>query len=835
MLESLLAFAGGAALRELTERLFLRPRASAGLDDQLLWTFPVAPGVLFNADGSFTAAWSFRGPDHSSTPHEDLAVLLRTVHTALSPLTGNWLIQLDALRIPAHAYATDREFPDPVALHFDQRREGAFLERGTTYVTRQVLILTSRPPAARLETLGAYFVEDPTPAQDAPAPSTHLETFGHAIEAAIGRLGRELRLEPLSTDALAQHLRTCLTGRFLPLRLPSSQPQDLTRLLLAEDLCGGFKPSLGPHHIRAISVAGYPDDPPAIEWFHSLGFELRSNHRVLLLDPAAARAQIGKKRQLWYRFAQGIKRQDEVFRDGHAAGMAQDGREAMDLATGGEPFGFYNWTLVLTDQDSTIADDKASELLRLLERQGVVAHLETLNALPAYLGSLPSHGGHNLRRPLLALKNVAALLPLTTPWRGHATNPSSLFPPGSSPLAYTLSSAASEAEGTSPYRLNHNHGDIPHSLVLGRTRSGKSVLISFLAAQALRWPGSQVFLFDLGYSAAFLAHALGGQHHDLASPDAAAPIRFQPLANLEEDSDRQWALHWVEALLELHGVDITPAITAALTGALDLLAADPLEARTLSLFRTYVQHQDVRRVLQTYTSDGPYGSLFDSAVDAVLEGRFQVFELEHIMGATSHDKLTIPLLLYLFRRIETRLRDNHPALIIIEEAWRSLLHPLFERRIEAWLRTLGKLNAGVVLVTQSLEELRDSPRARLMFDSCPTRFVLPDPSAQQEDSAALYKRLLGLNPREIELLAGATPRHQYLHTSPEGTALFHLDLTDPFSQALLLPPQGVSVLQRYRAARDYRQRHGALWFANYLEDQGLSEEAVRLRETADGF
>ena len=55
------------------------------------------------------------------------------------------------------------------------------------------------------------------------------------------------------------------------------------------------------------------------------------------------------------------------------------------------------------------------------------------------------------------------------------------------------------------------------------------------------------------------------------------------------------------------------------------------------------------------------------------------------MGA----KVLIPVLLYLFHRIDQRL-DGKPTLVVIDEAWIMLANELFGAKIEEWLRTLRK-------------------------------------------------------------------------------------------------------------------------------------------------
>ena len=148
-------------------------------------------------------------------------------------------------------------------------------------------------------------------------------------------------------------------------------------------------------------------------------------------------------------------------------------------------------------------------------------------ALDAFLGSLPGHGHPNLRRALIPSRSVVCTLPLTSVWPGLAENPSPYFPAHSPPLLWA------RTDGSTPFRVNLHVSDVGHTLVVGATGAGKSVLLTTAAAQWLRYPGAQVFYFDVGGSAWPLAQAAGARHYELAAgrPDALA---FQPLARVDD-------------------------------------------------------------------------------------------------------------------------------------------------------------------------------------------------------------------------------------------------------------------------------------------------------------
>jgi type IV secretion system protein TrbE len=132
------------------------------------------------------------------------------------------------------------------------------------------------------------------------------------------------------------------------------------------------------------------------------------------------------------------------------------------------------------------------------------------------------------------------------------------------------------------------------------------------------------------------------------------------------------------------------------------------------------------------------------------------------------------VLAYLFHRIEGRL-DGRPTLLIIDEGWLALDDGGFAAQLREWLKTLRKKNAAVIFATQSLSDIDSSAIAPAIVESCPTRIFLPNDRAIEPQITAIYQRF-GLNDRQIEIIARATPKRDYYCQSRRGHRLFELGL-----------------------------------------------------------
>ncbi|MCP3963595.1 MAG: transporter [bacterium] len=798
-------------------------RRPQGLADLLNWGALVAPGVLVNKDGSFLAGWTYRGPDVDSATDQELGVLARHLNSALMPLGSDWMLHADAVRSPAVGYPDPGAFPDGVTALIDQERREQYGSMSGNFETRYVLVVTHLPPQEVTTRALRFFIEGD---EDRPFDwADQLRLFRRRLDDFEDLLGTRLKIERLDSEALLAHLHLCVTGIDQRVRL-TDPPCYLDVLLGAQDFCGGFAPRIGRQHIAPVAITGFPvhSTPGLLDFLNRLAVAYRFSNRWLPLDVEAAQKHIRRFRMKWWQKRRGLMglladilqpagRSKAHFPNRDAVAMAEDADDAMtEVASQQVAYGYYTPLLVLMDEDRGPLEDAVRQVLKELRNHGFSARLEDVNAIEAYLGSLPGHSYPNLRRPLVSTRNLADLLPMTSVWAGHPANPCPFFPSGSPALLWAATS------GSTPFRLNLHVSDVGHTLVVGPTGSGKSTLLGLIAAQWFRYPEAQVFVFDKGYSAMPLVKAAGGDHYAIAG-DESDDLCFYPLARIDEPHERAWAADWLETLFDLLGHPITSSHRAAIHRALELLAGSP--SRSLTDLEIRLQDESLREAIRPYTLKGNLGSLLDAQADGLTDGRFGVFEMSHLMEL--REKVVVPVLLYLFHRIEQRL-DGRPTLLVIDEAWTFLMHGLFSERIQTWLKELRKKNAAVVFATQSLSDLHRSEKRYVIYESCPTKIFLPNPEAATDHVRDLYSEI-GLNPREIETVASAVPKRDYYYTASHGRRLIDLTLGP-----LALSFVGASDKDSLRRIAELERSHRDAWPAAWLEERGLEGWAAELPE-----
>ena len=246
---------------------------------------------------------------------------------------------------------------------------------------------------------------------------------------------------------------------------------------------------------------------------------------------------------------------------------------------------------------------------------------------------------------------------------------------------------------------------------------------------------------------------------------------YQPLAHIDCDAECVWAAEWLHSLLMNENITITPVVKEVLWKALQSLAQMPPHQRTLTGLRALVQDNTLRQALNNYTLDGPYGHLLDADNEPDYHSTWQCFEMEALMRTPS---VIAPVLLYLFHRLDQRFTGK-PTLLILDEAWLFLGHSLFADKIYEWLKTLRKNNVSVLFATQSVHDAMNSSIAPALLESCPARILLPNNRALEPKIREDYEKI-GLNNKQINILANALPKRQYYYQSRLGNRLFELGL-----------------------------------------------------------
>lgn len=748
-------------------------RTAARLADFLPWAALVGPGVVVNKDGSFQRTARFRGPDLDSAVAAELVAVAGRINNAFRRLGSGWSIFVEAQRQEAATYPAS-VFPDPASGLVEEERKADFEEAGIHFVSDYFLTILYLPPAedgARAET---WLYEGRE--QSGVDPHEVMRAFIDRTDRVLALLdGFMPECGWLDDSETLTFLHSCVSTKRHRVRVPET-PIYLDALLADQPLTGGLEPRLGDQHLRVLTVIGFPTatTPGLLDDLNRLAFPYRWSTRAILLDKTDATKLLTKIRRQWFAKRKSIAailkevltNEASALVDTDASNKAADADLALqELGQDVAGMAYVTATIVVWDADSRLADEKLRLVEKVIQGRDFTAMVETVNAVDAWLGSLPGHAYANVRQPPVSTLNLAHMIPLSAVWAGPERDEHF----GAPPLLY------GKTEGSTPFRLSLHVGDVGHTLVVGPTGAGKSVLLALMALQFRRYDRSQVFAFDFGGSIRAAALAMGGDWHDLGGGLTEGDdfsVSLQPLARIHDTYERAWAADWIVAILMREGIAITPEVKEHLWTALTSLASAPVGERTITGLAVLLQSNDLKQALRPYCVGGPYGRLLDAESEHLGSSEVQAFEIEGLVGTGAAPAV----LSYLFHRIGDRL-DGRPTLLIIDEGWLALDDEGFAGQLREWLKTLRKKNASVIFATQSLSDIDNSSIAPAIIESCPTRLLLPNERAIEPQITAIYRRF-GLNDRQIEILARATPKRDYYCQSRRGNRLFELGLSE---------------------------------------------------------
>ncbi|MCO5961088.1 conjugal transfer protein TrbE [Sinorhizobium meliloti] len=748
-------------------------RTSTRLADFLPWAALVAPGVVLNKDGSFQRSARFRGPDLDSAVQAELVAVAGRLNSAFRRLGSGWAIFVEAQRHAVGAYPASR-FPDAASAMVDAERKADFEEDAAHYESSYFLTFTFLPPAEDAARAESWLYE---------GKADRGVDAWEALRGFVDRTDRILQLVEafmpecgwLDDVETLTYLHSTVSTKRYRVRVPET-PMYLDALVADQPLTGGLEPRLADAHLRILTVVGFPTatTPGILDELNRLAFPYRWSTRAILLDKTDATKLLTKIRRQWFSKRKSIAailkevmtNEASALVDTDAANKAADADLALqELGADYAGQAYVTATIAVWDNDPRVAAEKLRLVEKVIQGRDFTAMPETINAADAWLGSLPGHVYANVRQPPISTLNLAHMIPLSAVWAGPERDEHF----GAPPLLY------GKTEGSTPFRFSIHVGDVGHTLVVGPTGAGKSVLLALMALQFRRYAGAQVFAFDFGGSIRAAAIAMGGDWHDLGgglTEGSADSVALQPLSRIDEAAERAWAADWIVAILMRESIRVTPEVKELIWTALSSLASAPMAERTMTGLSVLLQSNDLKQALRPYCVGGPYGRLLDAESEHLGVATVQAFETEGLIGTAAAPAV----LSYLFHRIEDRL-NGEPTLIIVDEGWLALDDEGFAGQLREWLKTLRKKNASVVFATQSLSDIDGSAIAPAIIESCQTRLLLPNERAIEPQITAIYRRF-GLNDRQIEILARAMPKRDYYCQSRRGNRLFELGLAD---------------------------------------------------------
>jgi type IV secretion/conjugal transfer VirB4 family ATPase len=452
--------------------------------------------------------------------------------------------------------------------------------------------------------------------------------------------------------------------------------------------------------------------------------------------------------------------QDTLLDDAKESQIRELGKGIEEIELRGNYFGQFSLTVVIYDRSLAAVERAAAEFYKVFSVHDAQLYEERYNLLNAFLAAVPGNYSFNLRYLYLLNTNYADLSFLFTLHSGNVRN-------------LQLRSeylAALETNHGTPYFLNLHYRDVAHSMILGRTGSGKSFLLNFLITNLQKYDPF-TFIFDLGGSFESLTHLFGGAY--LRVGLGASDFAINPFCLPPTKPNFDFLALFVKVLLGTAAETLDPSTERELYEQVENLYSLEPELRTLNVLANTLPRR-LADALARWLRGGQFGFLFDHPQDTISFSRFQCFDFQQM---NRYPELLEPLLFYILHRANEIIVNRDVSLtfktFFIDEAWVFLRNSSIQQYVTEALKTWRKHNAAMILSTQSLDELKRSELLDVIVESCATKIFLANPDMDQE----LYRRQFHLNDTEIGLIAALLPKQQFLIKTPElaKVANLHVD------------------------------------------------------------
>ena len=417
--------------------------------------------------------------------------------------------------------------------------------------------------------------------------------------------------------------------------------------------------------------------------------------------------------------------------------------QALDMAMSGDiGFGEHHISLLCIDKDLKALENTLSMAAVELSNCGMQPVREYVNMEPTYWGQLPGNISYIVRKSTINTLNLSGFASMHNYPLGKIT--------GNHWGEYVT--VLDTTSGT-PFYFNFHVRDVGHTLIIGPTGAGKTVLMNFLCAQAQKFR-PRTFFFDKDRGAEIFIRALDGVYTVI---DPGKNCGFNPLQLDDNGENRAFILEWMSALVTSHGETLDAEDIKILTQAIDgnfRLDKRDRKLNNIAPFLGMSGPGTLASRMAMWHGKGSHARIFDNDEDAIDLGVSRVFGFE--MAELLKDSLSLsPVLLYIFHRINISL-DGSRTMIVLDEAWALIDNPVFAPKIKDWLKVLRKLNTFVIFATQSVEDATKSQISDTLIQQTATQIFLPNLKATD-----VYRTAFMLSQREYVLIKSTDPSSRY--------------------------------------------------------------------------
>lgn len=504
--------------------------------------------------------------------------------------------------------------------------------------------------------------------------------------------------------------------------------------------------------------------------------------------------------------------------------------EALDNLVSGElNFGNYHFSLMVFANSLKEVEINANTIINSLGDMGVLTTFANIALPSAYFSNFPANFGIRPRIHKISSKNFASLVAFHNFAKGKRDKNqwgnalSILKTPNKQPYYFNF------------HEIRKNKNDfssdtflLANSLIIGKSGSGKTVLMNFLLDQLCKYAHKDSFadltpenkkiatFFYLDKDKGAMANifASGGKYLTI---DAGKPTGFNPFMvenNAENIRKLQTLMKMLvtrngEILSTLEEENLNNAVMAIMNNFDKEDRKFGISLMLEHLTEGMGERNSMKSRLKLWSKGNKFSWIFDNEIDELTFENTNI-NLYGIDGTDllKDDEISGVVAFYMLWRIMS-LTDGRRFALIVDEAWDWIRNEIVANEVFNKEKTIRKQNGFIVLGTQSVEDFAKSKIATAIIEQSATILLLANPRAQEDD----YCKRLNMSPEEYHFVKTVNPNdYKFLVKKNTGEkSIVSLDLSSIGKVNLAILSTGATFVDEVEAiiadkSKDYNQK-----------------------------
>lgn len=381
-----------------------------------------------------------------------------------------------------------------------------------------------------------------------------------------------------------------------------------------------------------------------------------------------------------------------------------------------------------------------------IERHGLLCFRETTNIEPLFWSRFPTLNHLNKRSCDITSENAADLVTFNQVGEGFNTN-------------------GFGARAITHFKTNYNSlfafnlHDSPafddtlgHTLLIGGSESGKTVLLSFLIANCLDYPDFRALLFDRLHGLEVFTRVFDGDYLDFSTD-----VELNPFSIEDTPANQSFLSRWLKDLCKVDAknpehIELSNNIDDGVRRCFTMERSErTFESCRLNFGKA---NGEIDSRLKQWQKGQINARFFNGKRDSFdFTKKILTFDATTIL---STPEVLSPVTDYLFHQHTMDVSTKFtPHVVAFDESPRYFQDPIFAKKMVESIKEIRKQRGITILATQDAANYNNLGKiGEEVISSMANYIIFPNPTAKKED----YIDFLGLNDNEFQWIIDNSPK-----------------------------------------------------------------------------